>query len=197
MKTAALVLLGLLPGAICAQARPSADSALRQRTTEVASKFEEFTGRKGALFTRTYEKIGEIRAENFRDVTVSIATVTDAGPGGQSLSALAFGARYLKDEIPTGVGVIDADEVDSFVNAIALMEKRAPELSTALNATEAIYTAKTGLRLHLEGKGEAQRFYLESPRYGLDPYEFEIHDIPRLRDLIDKAAERLKSGGKL
>src|SRR5438270_805577 len=99
MKGVVLILLGLLPYGVGAQAKAPGDSIHRPRTIEVASKFEEFTGRRGSLFTRTSEKIGEIRAENFRDLTISIATVTEAGPSATTVSALVLGSRY---SIPVG-----------------------------------------------------------------------------------------------
>jgi hypothetical protein len=92
MKKRLLMLLAALaPTLMNAQVRPAApDSVLRRRTTEVASKFEEFSGRRAALFTRTTERIGEIRAEGFRMLVISVVTVTGAGAGGGSARRSSF-----------------------------------------------------------------------------------------------------------
>jgi hypothetical protein len=172
-----------------AQAKqPTADS-LHRRTTDVASKFEEFSGRPGALYTRTIERIGQIRAEGFRDVNVSVATVTDAGAGGTPFSALLLGIG-IRD--PGYLGVVDSDELPSFASALALMERRAPELAAALHRTDAVYVARTGLKLIVTGQGKAQRLYISSAHYWIEDVEFEIADVARFRALVDSALTTLK-----
>jgi hypothetical protein len=181
----------LAPPARAQGTATASDSLLRRRTTEVASKFEEFSGRKGALYTRTVERIGQIRAEGFHDIALSIATVTDAGGTGGSSSALLFGEWRSKRSNPGNVGIVDADEVASLVAAVVLMEKRAPELRAAASPTEAVYIARTGLRVIVSGAGPDQRLYLDSPHYWVDMYEFEMADVPKLRALMETAAGKL------
>jgi hypothetical protein len=70
-----------------AQSKARAPDSLHRRTTSVASKFQQFSGRPRALYTRTIQHIGQIRAEGSRDVNVAVAMVADAGPGGANFSA--------------------------------------------------------------------------------------------------------------
>jgi hypothetical protein len=172
-----------------AQGKPASPDSLHRRTTDVASKFEEFSGRPGALYTRTIERIGQIRAEGFRDVNVSVATVTDAGAGGSSFNALLLGIG-LRDA--SYLGVVDGDELPSFAGALALMERRAPELAAAAHPTDAVYVTRTGMKLIVSGQAKRQRLYISSSHYWIDDVEFEIADVARFRALVESAITTLK-----
>jgi len=146
---------------------------------------EEFSSRSGTLIQREFTRIGE-----FTGVRVDVVKVSDligkTSIQGVRISANA-GASAARDTV-----FLDADELDTFLKATALM-KAAAFSTTPDSFTDVTYRSRGGITIGAVYANKRWNPYLRLDRFDQKTsLSVDQSEIESLRDLIAHVKERMK-----
>jgi hypothetical protein len=156
------------------------------------TRLEQFQVKTGSVLIKGYTDVGTAAGKYGSTVSVSAMEFTDASSGGKQFG-IAIEIKGSGQYPQTSRSYIDLDEVDSLLKGIDYIS-HADKSVTKLASFEAIYRTKGDFVMNVFGSGhKGTMLAVESGRFGTASAYFDIAELPKVRQLIEKAQAALQS----
>jgi len=156
------------------------------------TRLEQFQAKTGLVVIKGFTEVGTAAGKYGSTVSVSAMEFTDASSGAKQFG-VTIDIKGSGDYPQKSTSYIDSDEVDSLLNGIDYIG-RADKSVTKLASFEATYRTKGDFAMTVFSSGRTGTMIaVQSGRFGTASAYFDIAELPKVRQLIQKAQTTLES----
>jgi hypothetical protein len=162
-----------------------------QAKTEVPkTRLEAFLATKGSLVVKDFYAIGSMRG-----LELEAVALLEPGKESQKVRGLRAEITEYGRVSNTHSSFLDMDELAGLVQAVDYMDKLLNEWRGQKREayTEVVFATKGDFRLGFYQKGDEQKIFVSSGLIGKADFYAEPKDLPRLREMLMQASEKLKA----
>jgi hypothetical protein len=187
------LLFALVVFAACADAQqPAAPAAAQSPALPPKTRLEQFQAKTGSVVIKGFTEVGTASGKYGSTVTVSAMEFTDASSGAKQFG-ITIDIKASGDYPQKNTSYIDLDEVDSLLKGIDYIAA-ADKTVTKLSSFEATYRTKGDFAMTVFSSSRTGTMLaVESGRFGTARAYFDISELPKVRQLIEKAHKILES----
>lgn len=153
------------------------------------TRLETFLATKGSLVVKDFYPIGSIRG-----LTLEAVVLLEPGKESQKVRGLRAEITEYGRIATTHSSFLDMDELAGLLQAVDYMDKLLGEWRGQKREayTEVVFATKGDFRLGFYQKGDEQKVFASSGVVGKADFYAEPKDLPRLREMLVQASDKLK-----
>lgn len=156
------------------------------------TRLEQFQIKTGSVVIKGFTEIGTAEGSFGSTLTVSAMEFTDASTGAKQFG-VTFDIKGTGEYPQKGTSYVDLDEVDSLLKGIDYIG-HADKSVTKLANFEATYRTKGDFAITtFSSSSTGTMFSVQSGRFSTANAYFNISELPKVRELVQKAQATLQS----
>ncbi len=179
----------LVAGIAAATLATPAISQEQAKAEAPKTRLEAFLATKGSLVVKDFYPIGSIRG-----LTLEALVLLEPGKESQKVRGLRAEITEYGRLTNTHSSFLDMDELAGLLQAVDYMDKLLGEWRGQKRDayTEVVFATKGDFKLGFYQKGDEQKIFASSGIVGKADFYAEPKDLPRLREMLVEASDKLK-----